>query len=251
MLEMKPLQSAAASQGLLPLEVRNLALEVAGRRLIDGVDLALHGRGFTTIMGPNGAGKSMLLRLMHGLVPPTKGMILWAGTPMSASLRRRQAMVFQRPVLFRRTAIGNITHALWLRGVTYDERRSRALEAMRRAGLEQHAFAPARVLSGGEQQRLCLARALSLDPDVLFLDEPTASLDPASTLAIERLLVDTKRRGTKVIMVTHDVGQARRLADDVLFLDRGRLTEFQPASRFFSQPESLAGRAFIAGELVV
>ena len=160
-------------------------------------------------------------------------------------------MVFQRPVLFRRTAIGNITHALWLRGVTYDERRSRALEALRRAGLEQHALAPARVLSGGEQQRLCLARALSLDPDVLFLDEPTASLDPASTLAIERLLVDTKRRGTKVIMVTHDVGQARRLADDVIFLDRGRLTEFQSASRFFSQPESLAGRAFIAGELVV
>ena len=244
MLEMKSLQSAAASQGLLPLEVRNLTLEVAGRRLIDRVDLTLHGRGFTTIMGPNGAGKSMLLRLMHGLVPPTKGMILWAGTPMSASIRRRQAMVFQRPVLFRRTAIGNITHALWLRGVTYDERRSRALEALSRAG-------PARVLSGGEQQRLCLARALSLDPDVLFLDEPTASLDPASTLAIERLLVDTKRRGTKVIMVTHDVGQARRLADDVIFLDRGQVTEFQSASRFFSQPESLAGRAFIAGELIV
>ena len=185
MLEMKPLQSAAAFQGLLPLEVRNLALEVAGRRLIDGVDLALHDRGFTTIMGPNGAGKSMLLRLMHGLVPPTKGMILWAGTPMSASIRRRQAMVFQRPVLFRRTAIGNIhacALATWCSG---DERRRG--RSSHRAGRARTScpHACARPFSG-EQQRLCLARALSLDPDVLFLDEPTASLDPASTLAIER-----------------------------------------------------------------
>jgi tungstate transport system ATP-binding protein len=160
-------------------------------------------------------------------------------------------MVFQKPVLFRRTALGNITHALWLRGVPRGNRRPRALEALQLAGLEQHAFAPARVLSGGEQQRLCLARALSLDPDVVFLDEPTASLDPASILAIERLLVETQHRGTKVIMVTHDIGQARRLADEIIFLNLGRVVEHQPASRFFRQPESVAGRAFIAGDLVV
>jgi tungstate transport system ATP-binding protein len=160
-------------------------------------------------------------------------------------------MVFQKPVLLRRTALANITHALWLRGVKRDTRVLRAAQALQLAGLMQHAFTPARVLSGGEQQRLCLARALSLDPDILFLDEPTASLDPASTLAIERLLIEAHHRGTKVILVTHDVGQARRLAHEIIFMHHGRVVEHQPASRFFQQPESIAGRAFIAGDLVL
>ena len=128
---------------------------------------------------------------------------------------------------------------------------TQALKALALAGLEGHAFTPARVLSGGEQQRLCLARALSLDPDVLLLDEPTASLDPASTLVIEQLLIGAKHRGIKVIVVTHDVGQARRLAQDVVFLNHGRLIEHQPASRFFQQPESEAARAYLAGGLVL
>jgi tungstate transport system ATP-binding protein len=188
---------------------------------------------------------------MHGLIAPTGGMILWAGTPMNSQIRRRQAMVFQKPVLLRRTAAANITYALGLRGVARSERGSRARQALELAGLERHAYTPARVLSGGEQQRLCLARALSLNPDILFLDEPTASLDPASTLAIERLLIGAKHHGIKVIVVTHDVGQARRLAQDVIFLHHGRLIEHQPAPRFFEQPESAAARAFIAGGLVL
>ena len=170
---------------------------------------------------------------------------------MDDEIRRRQAMVFQKPVLLRRTAAANITYALGLRGIARSERNSRALQALELAGLERHAFTPARVLSGGEQQRLCLARALSLDPEVLFLDEPTASLDPASTLAIERLLIGAKHRGIKVIVVTHDVGQARRLAQDVIFLHHGRLIEHQPARRFFDQPESDTARAFMAGGLVL
>jgi tungstate transport system ATP-binding protein len=223
---------------------------MGSRRVIDGIDLAIDSRRITAIMGPNGAGKSVLLRLMHGLILPTKGEILWAGQRMDRLTTRRQAMVFQRPVLLRRSVAANVSHALGLRGVEREERAIRVYEALKLAGLEGHAPMPARVLSGGEQQRLCLARALSLDPDVLFLDEPTSSLDPASTLAIERLLLDAQRRGIKVILVTHDVGQARRLAHDVVFLHRGRAIEHQDAESFFAEPQSEGARAFLSGGLV-
>ena len=236
---------------VLPLELRRLSLEAGGRRLIDSIDLKVEEPGITVILGPNGAGKSLLLRLAHGLVVPTEGTILWGGRPMDDEIRRRQAMVFQKPVLLRRTSAANITYALGLRGIARSERDSRARQALELAGLERHAFTPARVLSGGEQQRLCLARALSLDPEVLLLDEPTASLDPASTLAIERLLIGAKHRGIKVIVVTHDVGQARRLAQDVIFLHHGRLIEHQPAGGFFEHPESDTARDFMAGGLVL
>jgi tungstate transport system ATP-binding protein len=248
---MPPEELALTSDKLLPLELKGLSLVAGGRRLIDGVDLSLEYPGISVIMGPNGAGKSLLLRLMHGLMAPTKGDILWAGIPMNGQIRRRQAMVFQKPVLFRRTAAANITHALGLRGVVRSERLPRAYQALQLAGLESRASTPARVLSGGEQQRLCLARALSLIPDVLFLDEPTASLDPASTLAIERLLIDAQHRGIKVIVVTHDVGQARRLAQDIIFLHHGKIIEHQPAPRFFREPDSDVARAFMAGRLVL
>jgi tungstate transport system ATP-binding protein len=160
-------------------------------------------------------------------------------------------MVFQKPVLLRRSAAGNIWHALGLRGIDRGERAIRVDGALKLAGLERLATMPARVLSGGEQQRLCLARALSLEPDILFLDEPTASLDPASTLAIEGLLIDAQHRGIKVIVVTHDVGQARRLAQDVVFLHHGRVTEHDAAKSFFAHPHSEAARAFLAGGLVL
>jgi tungstate transport system ATP-binding protein len=246
-----PEARALSSESLLPLELCLLSLETGGRRLIDSVDLKVEVPGISVIMGPNGAGKSLLLKLMHGLIAPSGGAILWAGAPMNTQIRRRQAMVFQKPVLLRRTAAANISHALGVRGIGRSERSSRALHALQLAGLERHAFTPARVLSGWEQQRLSLARALSLDPKVLFLDEPTASLDPASTLAIERLLIDAKHRGIKLIVVTHDLGQARRLAQDVIFLHHGRLIEHQTAPHFFERPESEAARAFMAGGLVL
>ncbi len=236
---------------LLPLELRRLTYAASGKRVIDSLDLTVEERGITAIMGPNGAGKSVLLRLMHGLIAPTSGEILWAGRPMDRELARRQAMVFQKPVLLRRSAAGNIWHALGLRGIDRGERAIRVDGALKLAGLERLAAMPARVLSGGEQQRLCLARALSLEPDILFLDEPTASLDPASTLAIEGLLIDAQHRGIKVIVVTHDVGQARRLAQDVVFLHHGRVTEHEAAKSFFAHPRSEAARAFLAGGLVL
>jgi tungstate transport system ATP-binding protein len=246
-----PKARALSSEGLLPLHLQGLCLDIGGRRLLDGVDLSLEDTTLSIVMGANGAGKSLLLRLMHGLISPTRGNILWAGTPMDSQTRLRQGMVFQKPVLLRRTALGNITHALAMRGVPRSERGRRAYRALELAGLEQHAFTSARVLSGGEQQRLCVARALSLEPDVLFLDEPTTNLDPASTLAIERYLLQAQELGIKVIMVTHDLGQARRLAHEVIFLHQGRVLEHQPAEAFFEQPNTAVGRAFIEGELVV
>ena len=239
------------SHTLLPLELRRLTYEANGKRVIDSLDLTIEERGITVIMGPNGAGKSVLLRLMHGLISPTSGEILWAGRRMDRDIARRQAMVFQKPVLLRRSAAANIWHALGLRGVDRSERWPRVGEALKLASLERLAGMPARILSGGEQQRLCLVRALSLEPEVLFLDEPTASLDPASTLAIEALLIDARHRGIKIVVVTHDVGQGRRLGQDVVFLHHGRVIEHRPAQSFFSGPQSEAARAFLAGGLVL
>jgi tungstate transport system ATP-binding protein len=236
---------------LLPLEIRRLSYEANGKRMIDELDLNIEEQGISVIMGPNGAGKSVLLRLMHGLIAPTGGDILWAGRRTDRELLRRQAMVFQKPVLLRRSVAANIWHALGLRGVGRSERTMRVTEALKLAGLERLAAMPARVLSGGEQQRLCLARALSLEPEILFLDEPTASLDPASTLAIEGLLIDAQRGGIKIIVVTHDVGQARRLAQEVIFLHHGRVIEHVAARSFFDRPRSEAAQAFIAEGLVL
>ncbi len=255
MLDPTPPNGAKASVNghgpLLPLELRRLRYDANGKRVIDGLDLTIEEPGITVIMGPNGAGKSMLLRLIHGLIAPTGGEVLWGGKRLTRELARRQAMVFQKPVLLRRSAGANIWHALGLRGIARVDRAIRVGDALKLAGLEGRASTPARVLSGGEQQRLCLARALSLEPDILLLDEPTASLDPASTLAIEQLLIDAQRRGIKIIVVTHDVGQARRLAREVLFLHHGRIVEHQAAKDFFESPQSETARAFLAGGLVL
>jgi tungstate transport system ATP-binding protein len=245
------LAAAADTAPILPLHARGLVFEAGGRRLIDGLDLTLRPGMRTVVMGPNGAGKSLMLRLLHGLLQPSAGAILWGGRPADDAVRLRQAMVFQRPVLLRRAALANVTHALRSRGMAWRERQERAQQALAAAGLAALARTPARLLSGGEQQRLAMARALSLEPDVLFLDEPAANLDPASTLAIERLIQEAHERGTKIVLVTHDVGQARRLADEVAFLHRGRIEEHSPAARFFEAPASPRARAFLEGRLIL
>jgi tungstate transport system ATP-binding protein len=236
---------------LLPLELRRLTYTANGKCVIEELDLKLTEPGITAIMGPNGAGKSVLLRLMHGLITPTSGEVCWAGKRMDRALALRQAMVFQKPVLLRRSAAANIWHALGLRGIARSERAIRVDGALRFAGLEDLATMPARVLSGGEQQRLSLARALSLEPDVLLLDEPTASVDPASTLSIEQLLIETQHSGIKIIIVTHDLGQAMRLAQDVVFLHHGRVVEHEPAKHIYAEPRSEAARSVLAGDLVL
>lgn len=231
------------------LAARDLVYEAGGRRLVGPLDLTLGPGGRTVVLGPNGAGKSLLLRLLHGLIEPTAGRIHSDGRPLDAEARATQAMVFQRPVLLRRSVAANIDHALAARGVSRAERRTRTAAALEAARLESSARMPARLLSGGEQQRLALARALALGPRILFLDEPTASLDPASTLAVEGLIDDAARAGTRIVLVTHDIGQARRHADDVVFLHAGRIAEAAHAARFFAAPQSEPARAYLEGRI--
>ncbi|MDQ2694688.1 MAG: ATP-binding cassette domain-containing protein [Pseudomonadota bacterium] len=239
-----------AGPSILPLRLEAVTYEAGGRRLVDHVSAELRAGARTIVIGPNGAGKSLLMRLCHGLIRPTSGAVRWGnGQELPEALRRRQALVFQRPVLLRRSALANITYALSLAGCPRRLRQARAEDALDRFGLLDLARRPARVLSGGEQQRLALARAWATGPEVLFLDEPTAALDPAATRAVEAAVAAFHAAGVKVIMATHDLGQARRLADEVMFLCRGRLLEHTPAEIFFRAPQSAEARAFLRGEL--
>jgi tungstate transport system ATP-binding protein len=216
-----------------------------GQTLLQPLDLHLAGCQRTLVMGPNGAGKSLLMRLAHGLLAPSCGRVIWDGRPP------RQAMVFQRPVLLRRSALANLTYALAVNGTPRKRRRPLAREALERFGLAALEARPARVLSGGEQQRLALARAWLLEPEVLLLDEPTSALDPAAIKAVEDAVLEFHHRGTRIMMSSHDLHQAQRLADDVLFLCRGRLIEHTTAETFFMAPTSPEASAFIRGELVL
>ncbi|HEX6979919.1 MAG TPA: ATP-binding cassette domain-containing protein [Alphaproteobacteria bacterium] len=233
---------------ILPLSVRDLTFVAGGKTIIDRISFDLRHGQRTVILGPNGAGKSVLLRLCHGLLVPSGGSIVWGGGQPHPE--RRQAMVFQRPVMLRRSALANITYALKLAGVSRAERGMRAHAALAKVGLDRLADSPARVLSGGEQQRLALARAWALAPEVLFLDEPTANLDPGATRMIEEAIAVIHANGTKIVMTTHDLGQARRIADEVIFLHRGRVLEHSPAARFFDQPATPEAAAFIRGDLI-
>ena len=230
----------------MPLTVRGLTLELSGAPVLRNLNLDLGPAGCTMIMGPNGAGKSLFLKLLHGLMAPTAGTIEWAGNP-AAQATKQQALVFQKPVLLRRSVAANVDFVLKARGKDRTERDA----LLDHVGLSHKAKQPARLLSGGEAQRLALARALASEPEVLFLDEPTASLDPASVLAIEGIVSAAKARGVRVIFVTHDTGQARRMADDVVFLHGGRVIEHSPADAFFPDPQTQAARDYLNGRIVV
>ncbi len=233
---------------LLPLTLRDVSFAVDGRTILERVSVEISAGPSTVILGANGAGKSVLMRLMHGLLAPTAGRIDWSD-PDRVRTRRLQAMVFQRPVMLRRSARANVTFALQAAGIARAERERRTDEALREVGLLHLAGRSARVLSGGEQQRLALARAWALHPEVLFLDEPTASLDPSATREIETIIKAFDASGTKIVMATHNLGQAQRLGDEVLFIHQGRLVERAPVETFFKQPVSPEAAAFIKGEL--
>ena len=234
---------------ILPLTIQDVSFEIGGIRLIKDLNCTLEAGPRTMILGANGAGKSLFLRLCHGLIRPTTGRVLWQGAkgrdPADA-----QAMVFQRPVMLRRSVAANVDYALKLRGMAAAERRAAVEDALGHTGLRRLADNPARVLSVGEQQKLALARAWALQPEVLFLDEPTASLHPTATHAVEQIINAIDAAGTRIVMTTHDLGQARRLGDEVMFLNRGRLLEKTPAERFFSEPENDLAQAFLKGELL-
>ncbi|MCX7150636.1 MAG: ATP-binding cassette domain-containing protein [Rhodocyclales bacterium] len=222
------------------LAVEGLGLTEGGTRIIDDVSLHLAAQR-TVVLGPNGAGKSTLLRLIHGLLHPSVGELHW---PQALT----QAMVFQRPVMLRTTALANVIYGLKLKCYTATECDRRARQALARVGLEALAKRPARLLSGGEQQRVALARAWALEPELLILDEPTASLDPASSREVERIIGDIAAAGARILMTTHNLGQARRLAQEIVFIDSGRIAEQAPVAEFFHAPRTDAAKRFLEDE---
>src|SRR3954467_797965 len=236
------------SASILPLALENVSYASNGQPIISNVSLAIDAGPSTIILGANGAGKSVLMRLMHGLLPPSSGRVRWSESD-AASLRRRQAMVYQRPVMLRRSALANVIYAMKLANIRAGERESQALAALDEVGLRHLAHRPARALSGGEQQRLALARAWALHPEVLFLDEPTANLDPAAVREIERIIKAFDAAGTKIVMATHNLGQARRVGDEVIYLQAGRVMERATIESFFARPATAEAAAFVKGEL--
>jgi tungstate transport system ATP-binding protein len=237
-----------APDSILPLCTEGLDFSAGAIEILRDVSLTITAGAPTLLIGANGAGKSVLLRLLHGLLKPSAGRMFWSCPPEHAV--RRQAMVFQRPVLLRRSVLGNTLYPMILAGVARVEREARAAEALALVGLADRAADPARKLSVGQQQRLALARAAALQPELLFLDEPSASLDPAATRAVEEIVLKLAARGTKIVMTTHDLAQARRLAGDIIFLHRGSVLEQAQAEAFFRQPASATARAFLRGDLV-
>ena len=233
----------------LPVTLTDVGIVASAVTILDDVSMTISAGPPTILIGPNGSGKTTLLRVAMGLVAPTRGRIVWGGREAVPPTKR--AIVFQRPAMLRRSAAGNVRYALSAAGAPRAQRSSRTGELLTLVGLDGLGSRPARRLSGGEQQRLALARALARDPGILFLDEPTASLDPAATKAIEDIVRAVAARGVKVVMSTHDLGQARRLAGDVAFMHRGRLIERGPANAFFAGPQTEEARKFIAGELLV
>jgi tungstate transport system ATP-binding protein len=238
-----------AAPAALPVILGDAEVHANDIRVLGPISLTIARGGPTVLIGPNGSGKSTLLRLAMGLIGATRGSVSWGGQPRPPE--SGQAIVFQRPVMLRRTCAANVRYALRAAGQPAAEVYPLAQELLRRVGLEQAADRPARRLSGGETQRLALARALARRPSVLFLDEPSASLDPGATAAIEDLIRTIAASGVKIVMATHDLGEARRLAADVALLHRGRVIESGPAERFFAAPATEVTRRFLAGELLI
>ena len=233
---------------LFPLMVRAAQTTRRGKTLVGPVDLDLGGAGATVVMGPNGSGKTSLLRLLHGAARLTGGSITWACPEEEA--RRQQAFVFQRPVMLRRTVEENLSYPLRMRGVAKPDARAAAQEWAERVGLDGLMNRAAPNLSGGEQQKLALARAMITEPKLLFLDEPTAALDGRATREVEAVLRAARAAGTQLILSTHDLGQARRLADEVVFMLHGQVLEHGPARAFFDAPRTAQARAFLRGDIV-
>lgn len=249
MADEREVPDTAGPHPLLPLVASRLQFAIDGQPIIRDVSFRIDTTGRTVILGPNGAGKSVMLRLCHGLLRPTGGDLRWGGLSV-AEARDQQAMAAQHPVLLRRTVTGNLLHVLHVKGVPRSERQALVDAALQQAGLEDLGPRAARTLSGGQKQKLAIARACVVRPAVLLLDEPTANLDPAAVRGVEDLIRAVAAAGTKILMTTHDIAQARRLAADVMFLNDGRLLEHARAAEFFTSPRDPVAARFLAGELV-
>lgn len=233
---------------ILPLKIADACVEKRGKRIIGPINFEVSDKGFTIIMGPNGSGKTTLLRLLHGLESPRGGTLNWNKKKETAQLH--QSFVFQTPIMLRRTAIENISYPLLLRNIPKGDALKIAQEWIEKINLEKSAQLNAAFLSGGEKQKLAIARALAIKPQLIFLDEPTANLDGSATREIEELLKDTHKTGTRIIMTTHNVGQGKRLAEDVIFLYRGNIVETSAANHFFTKPQTKEAKAFLDGDIL-
>jgi tungstate transport system ATP-binding protein len=238
---------AAASD--LPLVLDDVSLTAGATTMLDRISLTIGPGAPTLVVGPNGSGKTSLLRLCMGLLRPSRGVVMWGGRMDGGPGRR--AILFQKPVMLRRSAAANVAYGLAHAGCPRGLRAGRTQELLDSVGLSELASRPARRLSGGEQQRLALARALARQPEVLLLDEPTASLDPAATRFVEEIVLAAAQSGTKIVMASHDLGQVRRLAGDVVFLVRGSLVEHADVGDFLDRPATPQAAAFVRGDLVL
>jgi tungstate transport system ATP-binding protein len=241
--------AAAAGHAVVPapplMRLAHVGVRFGDVQALRDVTLTLHRGDRLALVGSNGSGKTTLLRVLHGLVP-------FEGRREVVSLHGRQpvvAMLFQRPFLLSLSVRWNVRLGLWLHGVPREQRAERCSRALQRVGLDGLAGRPARALSGGQQQRLAFARAWALQPDILLLDEPTANLDPTAKREVERLVGDLADEGVTVVMSTHNLGQAKRLATRVAYLEAGRLVVDLPVDRFFNDALPAEAALFLRGEL--
>lgn len=237
-----------ATHPLLPIQCAGVSLSLSDKRVLNQLTFSIADPGITAIMGPNGAGKSVTLRVLAGLIQPDGGAVTYGEQTVSTA-RLDTGFVFQRPVLLRRSVSDNLLHALKLAGIVGRTGKARMAELLELGGLMDLAKSPARRLSGGEQQRLALVRALASAPKVLLLDEPSASLDPRATFQIENIIRDVSHSGVKVVVITHDQAQAQRIADEVVFISQGQCKEVTPAKQFFQKPQSKEAAAYLSGQL--
>ncbi|OYT86879.1 MAG: phosphate ABC transporter ATP-binding protein [Burkholderiales bacterium PBB6] len=230
------------------ISLSDASVSFGDRPALSGLNLVIRRGDRVALVGANGSGKTSLLRLLHGLLPASQGSRTLHGLAPEGTAPVA-AMLFQRPFLMHLSARNNIALALWLRGVNKPERKQRTDAALQRVGLAAEGGLPARALSGGQQQRLALARAWALQPDILFLDEPTASLDPSAKREVESLISEFARDGVTLVMSSHNLGQVKRMCDRVLYLDAGRLVCDLPTDRFFNDDLPAEATQFLKGEL--
>ncbi len=233
---------------ILPLRLADVVVSRRGKRIIGPVSVDLGPDGFTVILGPNGAGKTTLLRTMHGIERVSSGDVSWQVSRESAE--QKQSFVFQTPIILRRKVIENVAYPLLVRGLSRAEAMERAEIWTKRVGLAAAVDRSATVLSGGERQKLALARALITEPEIVFLDEPTANLDGRSMREIEGILGEARDEGVRFVLATHNLGQARRLGTEILFIRNGAIQERAIADEFFENPKSPEALAYINGDIV-
>lgn len=226
------------------VSVTGATLDNSGRRLLGPLDFNIKSKGITLLLGPNGSGKTLLLKTLNNLIKPSAGTIL--RPPMI-----RCAMVFQNPLMLRRSVAANLDYPLRVRNISRQKRRHSVAHMLELSGLKALAQRYAPTLSGGECQKVALARAWIAEPTMILLDEPCASLDPAATRAAEILIQKISSSNVKIIMTTHDMHQARRLADEIMFIHHGQIKEQAPAQQFFTAPSSNEARNFLDGNLLV